>query len=87
MFKGLVKTLITPNVLDVQGQAVKQSLENMGFDSIVGIRVGRLVEVVVTHQTEELTREKLTEMAERLLINTVIEDYEIEVEKVLDISE
>ena len=87
MFRCLVKTLIQPNVLDVQGQAVKQSLENMGFDSIEGIRVGRLVEVVVTHPTEELAREKLTEMAERLLANTVIEDYEIEIEKVLDISE
>ena len=41
MFRCLVKTLIQPNVLDVQGQAVQQSLENMGFDSIDRIR-GRL---------------------------------------------
>ena len=82
MYKGLVKVLIQPNVLDVQGQAVKQSLENMGFDSINGIRVGRLVEVVLTHETEDLAREKLTEMTEKLLANTVIEDYEIEIEKI-----
>ena len=81
MFKCLVKTLIQPNVLDVQGQAVQQSLENMGFDSIDRIRVGRLVELMMTHPTEELAREKATEMAERLLANTVIEDYEIEIEK------
>ena len=82
MYKGLVKVLIQPNVLDVQGQAVKQSLENMGFDSIDSIRVGRLVEVILTHENEDLVREKLNEMAEGLLANTVMEDYEIEIEKI-----
>ena len=82
MYKGLVKVLIQPNVLDVQGQAVQKSLENMGFDSINGIRVGRLVEVFLTHETEDLAREKLAEMTEKLLANTVIEDYEIEIEKI-----
>ena len=82
MYKGLVKVLIQPNVLDVQGQAVQKSLENMGFDSIKSIRVGRLVEVIMTHENEDLVREKLGEMTERLLANTVTEDYEIEIEKI-----
>ena len=82
MYKGLVKVMIQPNVLDVQGQAVQKSLENMGFDSIDSIRVGRLVEVILTHENEDLAREKLAEMTEKLLANTVIEDYEIEIEKI-----
>ena len=44
MFRCLVKTLIQPNVR-CSGQAVQQSQENMGFDSIDRIRVGRLVEL------------------------------------------
>ena len=79
MIKANVKILIHKNVLDVQGQAVAQSLQNIGYDTVEDIRVGKLIEVVLTDDNEESAKEKLKGMTEDLLANTVIEDYEIEV--------
>ena len=79
--KAEVKILIHSNVLDVQGQAVVQSLQNMGYDTVEDIRVGKLVEVVLADENEEIAKEKLKGMAENLLANTVIEDYKIEIIK------
>ena len=81
MIKANVKILIHKNVLDVQGQAVAQSLQNIGYDTVEDIRVGKLIEVVLTDDNEESAKEKLKGMTEDLLANTVIEDYEIEIIK------
>ena len=81
MIKANVKILIHRNVLDVQGQAVAQSLQNIGYDTVEDIRVGKLIEVVLTDDNEESAKEKLKGMTEDLLANTVIEDYEIEIIK------
>ena len=79
--KAEVKILIHSNVLDVQGQAVVQALHNLGYDTVEDIRVGKLVEVVLTDESEEIAKEKLKGMTENLLANTVIEDYKIEIIK------
>ena len=79
--KAEVKILIHSNVLDVQGQAVVQSLQNMGYDTVEDIRVGKLIEVVLSDENEESAKEKLKKMTENLLANTVIEDYKIEIIK------
>ena len=81
MIKANVKILIHRNVLDVQGQAVAQSLQNIGYYTVEDIRVGKLIEVVLTDDNEESAKEKLKGMTEDLLANTVIEDYEIEIIK------
>ena len=57
--KAEVKILIHSNVLDVQGQAVVQSLQNMGYDTVEDIRVGKLIEVVLSDENEESAKEKL----------------------------
>ena len=79
--KAEVKILIHSNVLDVQGQAVVQALHNLGYDTVEDIRVGKLVEVVLADENEEIAKEKLKGMSENLLANTVIEDYKIEIIK------
>jgi phosphoribosylformylglycinamidine synthase PurS subunit len=81
MITGHVKILIQPNVLDVQGQAVKDSLKHMGFDTIESIRVGKLIEVVMQDGDEETVKSKLNDMSEKLFANVVIEDFEIEIRK------
>ena len=79
--KAEVKILIHSNVLDVQGQAVVQALHNLGYDTVEDIRVGKLIEVVLSDENEESAKEKLKKMTENLLANTVIEDYRIEIIK------
>lgn len=70
----LAKVLITPKegILDPQGKAVERALPTLGFKSVGNVRVGRLVEV------EYEDREELEKLCETLLVNPLIEDYEIE---------
>lgn len=66
---------LKPGVLDPQGRAVHHSLEGMGFDGVEDVRIGRLIEMDVADGTSE---ETLRAMCEKLLANTVIEDFAIE---------
>jgi len=70
------KVLIRPKegILDPQGKAVERALPTLGFESISGVRVGRLVEL----DTDDPDR--LAELCEKLLANPLIEDYEIELD-------
>ena len=69
------RVLIRPKegILDPQGQAVERALPALGFEGVSEVRVGRLVEL----ELEDPGR--ITELCERLLANTLIEDFEIEV--------
>ena len=66
---------LKPGVLDPQGRAVHHALEGLGFDGVDDVRIGRLIELDVADDTGD---EALTDMCEKLLANTVIENYRIE---------
>jgi phosphoribosylformylglycinamidine synthase PurS subunit len=68
-----MRVLVRPKagILDPQGQAVERALPALGFDGVAQVHVGRLIELDV----EDASR--LPEMCERLLVNPLIEDYEI----------
>ncbi len=66
---------LKPGVLDPQGRAVHHALEGLGFEGVDDVRIGRTVELDVASDTGD---EALTEMCEKLLANTVIENYKIE---------
>ncbi len=67
--------LIRPKegILDPQGQTVERALPQLGFSGASHVRIGRLVELEVEDP------DQLPAMCEKLLANTLIEDYEIEV--------
>lgn len=62
-------------VLDPQGRAIHHALEGLGFDGVNDVRAGRLIEL--DHE-EGISRQQLEEMCQKLLANTVIENFEIE---------
>jgi phosphoribosylformylglycinamidine synthase len=68
-----MRVLVRPKsgILDPQGQAVERALPALGFDGVAHVHVGRLIELDV----EDVSR--LPEMCEQLLVNPLIEDYEI----------
>lgn len=66
---------LKPGVLDPQGRAVHHALEGLGFKGVDDVRIGRTVELDVADGTSD---EALTNMCEKLLANTVIENYKIE---------
>jgi phosphoribosylformylglycinamidine synthase subunit PurS len=69
------RVLIRPKegILDPQGQTVERALPQLGFDGASHVRIGRLVELEVDDP------DQLPAMCEKLLANTLIEDYEVEV--------
>tara|TARA_A100001391_G_scaffold7621_6_gene4927 strand:+ start:11313 stop:11549 length:237 start_codon:yes stop_codon:yes gene_type:complete len=73
--KVRIHVSLKPGVLDPQGRAVHHALDGLGFSGVEDVRIGRLVELEVADTT---TDEALAEMCEKLLANTVIENYRIE---------
>ncbi len=66
---------LKPGVLDPQGRAVHHALESLGFSGVEDVRVGRAIELEVADSTTDAA---LKDMCEKLLANTVIENYRIE---------
>ncbi|ANU08371.1 phosphoribosylformylglycinamidine synthase subunit PurS [Paraurantiacibacter namhicola] len=66
---------LKPGVLDPQGRAVHHALEGLGFAGVDDVRIGRTVTLEVADDTSDAA---LEEMCEKLLANTVIENYRIE---------
>lgn len=74
--KARVHVMLKAGVLDPQGAAVQHALGSLGFDGVQGVRQGKVIELELAEGTTEGT---IGEMCEKLLANTVIESYKIEV--------
>ena len=74
-FEVLVQ--LKPGLLDPQGKAVEGSLPAMGWSNVSGVRVGRHVELTIEADSEQAAQAQVEEMAQRLLSNPVIEDFQI----------
>ena len=74
-FEVLVQ--LKPGLLDPQGKAVEGSLPAMGWTNVSGVRVGRHVELTIEAENEQAAQAQAEEMAQRLLSNPVIEDFQI----------
>ena len=73
--KARVFVMLKDGVLDPQGEAVRHALGSLGFESVQGVRQGKLIELDLADGTSEDT---IREMCDKLLANTVIESYRIE---------
>jgi phosphoribosylformylglycinamidine synthase PurS subunit len=62
-------------VLDTQGQAVHHALTDLGYEEVKQVNVGKYMEVQIEGLPEEEARDRVQEMCEKLLANTVIESY------------
>lgn len=65
-------------MLDPQGQAIQHALIGLGFAGVGGVRQGKVLELDLAHDDTDAARADVERMCERLLANTVIEDYAIE---------
>ena len=79
--KARVHITLKPGVLDPQGRAVRNALASLGFDGIDDVRQGKYLELDLTESDAERARGAVESMCARLLANTVIEDYQIELEE------
>lgn len=74
--KVRVDVMLKTGVLDPQGEAVRHALGNLGFGGVEKVRQGKVIELDVAEGTSE---ETIKDMCDKLLANTVIENYAIQV--------
>ncbi|WP_299294306.1 phosphoribosylformylglycinamidine synthase subunit PurS [uncultured Tateyamaria sp.] len=73
--KATVHVMLKTGVLDPQGEAVRHALGALGFDGVNSVRQGKVIELDLADGTTEAD---VTAMCEKLLANTVIESYRVE---------
>ena len=78
--KATVYVTIKQNVLDPQGAAVQGALHSMGFDEVGKVRIGKYLELTLDTNDRNEAEARLKAMCEKLLANTVVEDYRFELE-------
>ncbi|WP_026940858.1 phosphoribosylformylglycinamidine synthase subunit PurS [Hellea balneolensis] len=78
--KAIIHVGLKPGVLDPQGRAISRSLNDLGFDEVSAARQGKVIELDLTGDDSAAAKTRVTEMCEKLLANTVIESYRVEIE-------
>lgn len=78
--KAKVYVTLKKGVLDPQGKAVMGALNTMSFAEVKDVRIGKFMELELNAASRDEEEKRLREMCERLLANTVIENYRIEIE-------
>ena len=77
--KAKVQVFLKPGVLDVQGKAVEAALHGLGWADVSGVRVGRTIEFDLTETDAAKAEAEVKAMCDKLLANTVIESYRVEI--------
>ncbi|WP_412541019.1 phosphoribosylformylglycinamidine synthase subunit PurS [Longispora sp. K20-0274] len=78
MARVVVDVMLKPEILDPQGQAVANALPRLGVTEVTSVRIGKRIELEFTGEPD---LEKAREIADKLLANTVIESFDVRVEK------
>ena len=77
--KAMIKVTLKNGVLDPQGKAIMGSLGSLGFDGFDNVRQGKYFELEIDASSKSDAEAKVKAMCEKLLANTVIENFEIEI--------
>ena len=77
MARVVVEVMLKPEILDPQGQAVQRALPRLGFAGVGDVRQGKRFEVELDGPADEPALARVREMAEKLLANTVIEEFTV----------
>ena len=75
--KATIYISLKNGVLDPQGKAIENALGQLGFDGIENVRQGKMIELELADTDANQARDRLQEICEKLLANTVIENYDI----------
>ncbi len=81
VFKATVYVTLRESVLDPQGNAVHESLHTLGYDEVEDVRIGKYMELQMNSEDQKAAEERVRDMCEKLLANTVIEDYRFDLHK------
>ena len=76
--KATVTVMLKDGVLDPQGEAVRHALGSLGFEGVEAVRQGKVIELDLASTDRAAAEAEVRSMCERLLANTVIESYRVE---------
>ncbi len=79
MIKARITVTLKNGVLDPQGKAIEHALATLGFDGVGSVRQGKVFDIVLEGSDAAKAEAELKAMGEKLLANTVIEDFSVEV--------
>lgn len=79
--KARIKVMLKNGVLDPQGKAIEGALGSLGFPNVASVRQGKYFEVEIAEKDASKARATIEEMSKKLLANTVIENYTIELDE------
>ena len=69
--------MLKSGILDPQGEAVKHALNSLGYDQVKSIRQGKVIEINLDETSVSKAKKSIEKMCEKLLANTVVENYDI----------
>ena len=75
--KFSIKVTLKKDVLDPQGKVVQQTLQGMGMNTLKNLRQGKYFEIEINENSEDIAKSKIEDMCKKLLVNLIIEDFEI----------
>ncbi|GAB1723477.1 MAG: phosphoribosylformylglycinamidine synthase subunit PurS [Nitrospira sp. CR1.1] len=78
--KAKIHVTLKQGILDPQGKAIEHALDSLGFKNAANVRVGKYMEVDVNEPDRVKADAQVKQMCEKLLANTVIEDYRYELQ-------
>ena len=79
--KVSVYVTLKNGILDPQGKAVKHSLHSLGYTSVADVRIGKYIELSLNDVPGDDLDSQVKEMCNKLLANTIVEDFRYEIEK------
>lgn len=77
----IVNISLKNGVLDPQGKAVEKALHSLNFSSVKEVKIAKQIKISLDEKDEKLAKEQVKKMCEELLVNSIIEDYELVIEK------
>ncbi len=77
--KAIITIMLKHGVLDPQGKAIGQALNNLGFTQVGDVRMGKIIEVELAETDPVKAQADVDEMARKLLANMVIESFKVEI--------
>ena len=78
--KARITITLKNGVLDPQGKAIENALGSLGFEGIEDVKQGKYIEVDIAETDMEQARQEVEKMCQKLLANTVVENYSFELE-------
>jgi len=81
MAKARVVITLKKTIMDAQGQTVEKALQNLGYENVRNLRIGKFIEMDLNGAPGEELTSRVDEMCRKLLANPIIEDFQVEIEQ------